>query len=147
MQHNTKTMPMTTPDLKSLTYELWAQFNAHDMSNYDQVIAPTFVNCEAAEGTPCGPEGQRQVSRRLYEAFPDMRFEIEEVFVSGNRVAALGWMSGTQQGRFGPFPPTHKSFRVQHMQIFRFDQDSRLLEHSAVRDDLSMLQQLGHIPQ
>jgi len=71
------------------------------VSDYDERIAPEFVNHNAAPGTPNGPEGQRQVAARLYEGFPDMHFEIEEVFVADARVAVLGWMSGTQEGQLG----------------------------------------------
>ena len=83
---------------------------------------------------------------RLCEAFPDLRFEIEEIFVADDRVAVLGWMSGTRRGQFGPFPASGKAFRGRHVHTFRFNGQRKLTEHLAVRDDVSMLQQLGHIP-
>lgn len=137
---------MTAVELKVAAQELWEKFNAHDVSDYDERIAPDFVNHNAAPGTPEGPEGQRQVTARLYEAFPDMRFEIEEIFMADDRVAVLGWMNGTQEGQFGPFPPSGKEFRVRQVHTFRFDDQRRLTEHLAVRDDVSMRQQLGHMP-
>ena len=137
---------MNSVELKAAVQDIWDRFNAHDVSDYDERIAPEFVNHNAAPGTPNGPEGQRQVAARLYEGFPDMSFETEEVFVADARVAVLGWMSGTQEGQFGPFPPTGKKFRVRHVHTFRFDDQGRLTEHLAVRDDVSMLQQLGHLP-
>ncbi len=137
---------MTADELRALAREIWERFNAHDVSDYDERIAADFVNHNAAPGTPNGPEGQRQVAARLYEAFPDLRFEIEEIFVADDRVAVLGWMTGTQKGQFGPFPPTGKTYRTRHVHTFRFDDRRKLTEHLAVRDDVSMLQQLGHLP-
>jgi len=137
---------MTDEELRELARDIWEKFNAHDVSDYDERIAPDFVNHNAAPGTPTGPEGQRQVAARLYEAFPDLTFEIEEIFVAENRVAVLGWMNGTQKGQFGPFPPTGKAYRTRHVHTFRFDDRGMVKEHLAVRDDVSMLQQLGHIP-
>ena len=137
---------MTADELRALAVDIWERFNAHDVSDYDERIAENFVNHNAAPGTPKGPEGQRQVAARLYEAFPDLRFEIEEVFVAENRFAVLGWMNGTQEGQFGPFPATGKSYRVRHVHTFRVDDQGKLTEHLAVRDDVAMLQQLGHIP-
>lgn len=121
-------------------------FNAHDLSNIEEVVAPDFTNANAIPGTPDGPEGMRQVNERLWSAFPDMRFDVEEVFVSENRVAVLGWMNGTQEGQFGPFSPSGKSFRTRQIHTFRFNDDRQLTDHTAVRDDMSMLQQLGHMP-
>jgi len=137
---------MTADELRGLAREIWEKFNAHDPSDYDEQIAADFVNHNAAPGTPDGPEGQRQVMARLYEAFPDLRFEIEEIFAADDRIAVLGWMTGTQQGQFGPFPPTGKAYRTRHVHTFRFDDQRKLKEHLAVRDDVSMLQQLGHLP-
>lgn len=121
-------------------------FNAHDLSNIEGRVAAEFTNANAIPGTPDGPEGMRQVSLRLWEAFPDMRFDIEEVFVAENRVAVLGWMNGTQEGQFGPFPPSGNQFRARQIHTFRFNEDGLLTDHTAVRDDMSMLQQLGHMP-
>jgi steroid delta-isomerase-like uncharacterized protein len=137
---------MTADELRAFAGEIWGKFNAHDVSDYDEQFAADFANHNALPGTPKGPEGQRQVTARLYEAFPDLRFEIEETFVADDRVAVLGWMSGTQKGQFGPFPPSGKTFRARHVHTFRFDDRRKLTEHLAVRDDVSMLQQLGHFP-
>jgi steroid delta-isomerase-like uncharacterized protein len=133
-------------ELRAAAREIWDEFNAHDVSAYDERFAPDFVNHNAAPGTPEGPEGQRQVAARLYEAFPDLRFELEEVFLAENRIATLGWMNGTQEGRFGPFPASGRTYRARHIHTFRFDDQGRITEHLAVRDDVAMLQQLGHLP-
>ncbi len=137
---------MNAVELQAEARDIWERFNAHDVSDFDERIAPDFVNHNAAPGTPKGPEGQRQVIARLLEAFPDLHFEMEEVFVADNRVAILGWMSGTQDGQFGPFPASGMKYRARHIHTFRFDDQGRMTEHLAVRDDVSMLQQLGHLP-
>lgn len=130
-----------------LAEEEWDAFNRHDLSGAEERIAPEFHNHNAVPGTPGGPEGFRQVMTRLWSAFPDMSFDVEEVFTADNRVAVLGWMSGTQEGHFGPFPPKGKGFRVRQIHTFRINADRKLTEHLAVRDDVAMLQQLGHLPE
>jgi hypothetical protein len=42
--------------------------------------------------------------------------------------------------------PTHKPFAVKHVHLIRFADDGRAVEHSAVRDDLGMIMQLGLLP-
>jgi steroid delta-isomerase-like uncharacterized protein len=133
-------------ELKQMAEKEWEAWNRHDHSGADERIAPEFHNHNAAPGTPPGPEGFRQVATRLWTAFPDMSFEIEEVFTAENRVAVLGWMSGTQEGQFGPFPAKGKSFRVRQIHTFRVNDEGLLIEHLAVRDDVAMLQELGHLP-
>ena len=41
---------------------------------------------------------------------------------------------------------THKPFAVKHVHLLRFADDGRVIEHSAVRDDLGMIMQLGLLP-
>ena len=49
-------------------------------------------------------------------------------------------------GNVRPFPPSGKTFRARQIHTLRFDDQQRVIEHLAVRDDVSMLQQLGHMP-
>ena len=56
-------------------------------------------------------------------------------------------MSGTHEGGLPPgLPATHKQFAVKHVHLIRFAEDGRAVEHSAVRDDLGMVMQLGLLP-
>jgi len=41
-------------------------------------------------------------------------------------------------------PPSGKTFRVKHMHRFRL-KEAKIVEHFAVRDDLGMFKQLGHL--
>jgi steroid delta-isomerase-like uncharacterized protein len=138
---------MTHEQLRDAARRIWNTFNAHDLDDHAGLpVSPEFENANALPDTPPGPEGMRQVAQRLYSAFPDMRFEIEEIFVAEQRVATLGWMSGTQEGQFGPYPPGGKAFRVRQIHTYGFDEQGRIANHVAVRDDIAMLQQLGHLP-
>lgn len=137
---------MTGEELRTAAQAAWDAFNAHDLSQVDEQVAADFTNANAAPGTPDGPEGMKQVNKRLWSAFPDMRFDVEEIFVSDNRVAVLGWMNGTQEGQFGPFPAGGKSFRVRQIHTMRYNDRGQVIDHIATRDDVSMLQQLGHMP-
>lgn len=121
-------------------------FNAHDLAELDQWVAKGAVNHNADEGTPDGPEGFRQVFGRLFTAFPDVRFELEDVLCDGDKVVSVGFMSGTNDGELAGMKPTGRSFRARHVHIFTFDGEGRLREHLAVRDDVEMLRQLGMVP-
>src|SRR3954453_19113831 len=122
-------------------------FNERDLSRInDETFAPEFVNLNAVEGTPSGPEGQRQVMQRLWNAFPDARFEIEEIAAAGNTVICVGTMSGTHEGELSAIPATGKKVSWRQCNLFTVDEQGRFVEHDAIRDDLGLLRQLGVMP-
>ncbi len=122
------------------TYE--ELLNRGELSVADELIAPDFVNHEAPPGKDRGPESMRGLATMLRTAFPDLHFTIEDLVAEGDTVAGRLTMSGTHEGPLMEMAPTGRSVRQDHMHIVRF-RDGKALEHWGVRDDLSMMQQLG----
>jgi predicted ester cyclase len=113
----------------------------------EQLVHPSFVNNEAAPERRNGPSGAAATSEWLRSCFGDLRYEIHRIFVDGDMAAAWVTMHGTHEGGLPPgAPATHKPFAVEHVHLFRFAEDGRVVEHSAVRDDLGMVMQLGLLP-
>jgi steroid delta-isomerase-like uncharacterized protein len=122
-------------------------FNGRDLERInDETFSPEFVNANAVEGTPPGPEGQRQVMQRLWNAFPDARFEIEAISADGDTVICVGTMSGTHEGELSGIPATGKKVSWRQCNLFKVDDQGRFVEHDAIRDDLGLLRQLGVMP-
>jgi len=93
-------------------------------------------------GAARGPEGIKGVVGWLRSAFPDLAYEIEDAFGTGDRVAIRCVARGTHRGAFLGRPPTGRSFAAQQIHIFRVT-DGRITEHWAARDDAGMMHQLG----
>ncbi len=123
-----------------------------------QCIHPAHVNHMAADEPPScalpGLPGFMATSAWLRFAFPNLTFEPIEMATEGERTIAHVWMRGRQTGPFvvfppgqSPmaFPPTGREFAVRHCHIFRM-RDGLHAEHIAVRDDIAMMTQLGHLP-
>jgi predicted ester cyclase len=121
-------------------------------------IHPAHVNHMAADEPPAcarpGVPGFMATSAWLHIAFSDLRFELIEMATEGDRSIAHMWMRGTQTGPFTvfppggkpvAFPPTGREFAVRQCHVIRF-RDGLSAEHIAVRDDLGMMTQLGHLP-
>lgn len=121
-------------------------------------LHPEHVNHMAADEPPAcarpGVPGLMATSAWLRTAFSGLRFEVIEIAAEGDRAIAHVWMRGTQTGTFTVFPPGGKpvafapagrTFAVRHCHVFRF-RDGLSAEHIAVRDDLGMMTQLGHLP-
>jgi steroid delta-isomerase-like uncharacterized protein len=120
-------------------------FNGGNLDVAEEVVAPDFLNHEAPPGMDRGPKGTRGLANMLRTAFPDLHFEIEELIAEGDTVAGRLTMSGTHKGPLMGMPPTGRSMRQAHMHFVRF-RDGKAIEHWGVRDDLSMMQQLGAMP-
>jgi steroid delta-isomerase-like uncharacterized protein len=123
---------------------LWSEaFNARELDVLDAITAPDFVNHNALAGTPRGPEGHRQVVERLWKAFPDAHFEIEHLASDGDTVICIGTMSGTHEGTLLGVRATGRKVEWRQCHMYRFDESGRTVEHDAIRDDVSLLRQLG----
>ena len=122
-----------------------ALFNRGELDRIEEFVTPDFVNHEAWPGEDPGVEGFRLRMRRLHEAISDMHMDVHEVVAGGDLVAYRATLSGVHTGPLQGIPPTGRRFSARHMHMLRM-RDGRSSEHWAVRDDLSMLQQLGVIP-
>ena len=121
-------------------------------------IHPEFVNEESANEPPAcstpGPSGLAATGAWLRSAYSDLHYEVREIIYDGDQAMAQAVMSGRQTGAFVVFPhgaqpvalpPTSRAFAVTHSHHVRF-RDGLIVWHSAVRDDLGMMNQLGHLP-
>jgi len=129
-------------DIERRVREFWEQaFNGRDLDRVDAITAPEFVNHNALPGTPPGPAGQRQVVERLWQAVPDAHFEIEHLASDGSTVICVGRMSGTHEGTLLGVPATGRDVEWRQCHLYRFDDDGRMVEHDAIRDDVGLLRQ------
>ena len=126
----------------------------------DDNVTADFVNLRSVDEPPParepGPDGLRATSRWLRQAFADLRFEIHDLVIQGDRIAALVTMHGRQYGTFvvhddpsgrvtDAFPSTGRMLAVRQTHWFRI-RDGKISEHDAVRDDLEMAKQLKWLP-
>lgn len=80
------------------------------------------------------------------QAFPDLRFEVQDMLASGDKVVARFRATGTQDGGFMGMPASGRHVDVEGIDIIRFADDGLAHEHWGLFDALGMMQQLGAIP-
>ncbi len=120
--------------------------NAGDIDGFGKLLSDDFVEHEATPGLEPTREGVMQFFTMYRAAFPDLRFEPEDFFVSGDKVAVYYRVTGTHSGEFMGMPATGKSIDVHGVDIVRFGDDGVGREHWGVFDVMSMIQQLGVVP-
>lgn len=126
---------------------LYDAINAHDVDAFCERLADDFVEHEVTPGVPPTKEGTRQFFAEYFAAFPDIRFTAEELLACGDRAVGRVRVTGTHQGDFMGIPATGRSCDIQVIDIVRFGDDGRALEHWGVMEELKMLQQLGVVPE
>ncbi len=95
---------------------------------------------------PTGP-GKRTLVERvhyLYNAMPDMNFEITKIIAEENEVIVWYTWTGTQKGEMFGFPPKNKKVKIFATNYFTI-QAGRILTTRITFDSFSFLYQLGHV--
>jgi len=121
--------------------------NAGDLDKFFDGIADDFVEHEEGSGLEPTKAGTRQLFAMMTNAFPDLRFSAEDVLESGDKVVARARVTGTNKGDFLGIPSSGKSIDIQAIDILRFGADGLVHEHWGVMDVMSMMQQIGAVPQ
>ena len=121
--------------------------SAGDVDGFGDHLAETFVEHEAGPGMAPTKSGTKQLLRLMMAAFPDLRFDAEDLIESGDKIVARVHVTGTNKGEFMGMPPSGKCIDVQAIDIIRFGEDGLVHEHWGVMDLLTMMQQIGAAPE
>ena len=139
---------MSTEQNKALANRLVNEvFNQRNLGLMDDLLSPNFVEHEQLPpGIPDGPEAPKAMFNMLFSAFPDFQTTVEHMVAEGDLVVLHMTWTGTQQGEFMGIPPTGKSMSMKVIDILRIV-DGKFLEHWGVTDMMTMMQQLGVMPE
>lgn len=120
--------------------------NAGDIDGFRALLAEDFVEHEQTPGLAPTKEGVLEFFRMYRAAFPDLRFDPQDVIASDDKVVVRVRATGTNSGDFMGMPATGKSMDIQLVDIVRFDDGGLGREHWGVADVMTMMQQLGVVP-
>jgi steroid delta-isomerase-like uncharacterized protein len=134
-------------DIAGTTQRAYELINAGDIDGFGELVADDFVEHEESPGLAPTKEGVLQFFRMYRTAFPDLRMDTEEVLVSGDKTVTRARATGTHEGELMGMPATSKRVDVQLIDIMRFNGAGLICEHWGLVDMLSMMQQLGAIPE
>ena len=135
---------MSDSDSLRESFEL---LNNGDVDGFIGHLADDFVEHEVGPGTEPTKAGTAQLFGMLTAAFPDLRFDAEDVIESGDKVVARVRVTGTNKGDFMGIPASGKKIDIQAIDIVRFGAGGLAVEHWGVMDVLSLMQQIGAIPE
>jgi steroid delta-isomerase-like uncharacterized protein len=112
----------------------------------DELVTDDVIDHEALPGQPEGKEGVAFFMNVMREAFSDLEVTIGQSLESGDLAAARVTITGKHTGEFMGVPASDKSFEIESIDIIRIE-DGKCAEHWGVTDNMSLMQQLGAIPE
>lgn len=127
--------------------EIW---NEGKLESVYECFAKDFTNFGQPQRD--GREAIKAIVQVWRNAFPDLKFAVDYVVAEGDLVMCEVSLSGTHLRELPlipplngpPLPPSGNAFNVKHIHRFRL-KAGLIVEHFAVRDDLGMFRQLGHL--
>ena len=128
--------------VREITEVVW---NRRGLDRIADFYALDFVGDYRPYALREGHEGIRAMVEGAWTAFPDYHEEVHELIAEGDRVVLYLTISGTQQGQWGPLPPTGKRVQFDEIGILQI-RDGKVLRQRGVVDNLSALRQLGVVP-
>lgn len=133
---------------KVLVHRFFAEvINGGAFEQADEFVTADYVEHQDLPGA----EGQQGIAvakgflSMMRVAFPDFRFEVEDLIAEGDKVAARVSVQGTHRGELMGLAPTGKRVNTSGIEVFRIA-DGKLAEHWAAFEALDMLQQVGMVP-
>ena len=130
---------------KAIIRRFWEEvFNGRKLEMIDNLVTADYVYHGPAGQEIRGAEGLKQFLGMYFNAFPDVKVDIEDVFGEGDRVVSRVTGRGTHKGELMGIPPTGKEITVMVICTNRF-QGGKITEDWELIDLFGMMQQLGVI--
>lgn len=121
---------------------MWNEGNVDGM---DEILTTDQLYHDPTSDGAEDLEEFKQFIRGYREAFPDLRYEVEEYIAEGDKTAFWGRVTGTHEGPFMGVKPTGNEFDIMGIGVVRVE-DGKVAERWANFDLFGMFQQLGISP-
>ena len=137
---------LTEAQARAIIAPWYSLFNVVDRGDVktiqEQVLTPDYESCSGYLPGECwGRETSIKVVSNFANSIPDMKFDIKEVLVAGDRVIVRGEVTGTPAGELFGTPHTGKSFRMMAIDIQTI-RDGKIAKTFHMENWLSALGQL-----
>lgn len=136
-----------TTDLTLFADNINQAWNSHDMEYVLSFYSPEYVGEDVGQASPqLGHTGLRARLELIWNAFPDLRFQIVSTLVEGDRLAIIWVGEGTHQGTIMNIPPTGHRVEARGVSIIEV-QDGLVVRGQYIWDLAGMLRHMGLLPE
>jgi ketosteroid isomerase-like protein len=134
---------LTTEQARAVIAPFYQALNAGNdaVALVNQATSPEWMSCGGND--LCRTRDQVGASiAGLQKTVPDLKWEIKEVLVSGDRAIVRAEATGTPAGPFMDVPPGGKSFRIMSIDVHTI-KDGKLVRAYHVEDWMGAVRQLS----
>ena len=135
---------MATDNLEKSRRIFEKVWNEKQVEQIDELVAPDYVHHDVLSPDQTGIKAYKQFVDFYHNAFPDIRFNIEDEISNGDRVVIRWTVTGTHNGDLPGLPPAGRPISVTGITIGRLS-DGKFVESWNNWDALGMMQQLGAV--
>ena len=136
---------MSTEESKQGALRVYELLNAGNAAAVGDLVAVDYVEHDPLPGQGTGRDGVVDRFSMIVRGLSP-RFTIEDVVAEGDKVVVRWTNAGTHIGDFAGVPATGRPFTIGGIDVYRVA-EGRLCEHWHQLDQLSLLGQLGLIPE
>lgn len=107
----------------------------------DEVVDPQFRSHDWPAGWPTGPQAFLNFYAGVRSAFPDTRYEVDDLIAENDRVVVRWRLLGTHLGDFRGTAATGRSITLKGIAIYRVA-EGKLMERWVVYDLHGLIEQI-----
>ncbi|WP_047249544.1 ester cyclase [Chromobacterium subtsugae] len=119
-----------------------AFWNTGDPSYAELALDPDFIDRTLPAGRRQGVAGPLQASNAFRAAVPDLKVEVTDMILAGDRVSLRLHFTGHFTGKFGDAQGAGQAVDFQAFDLYRV-KNGRIAENWHLEDNLTLLKQLG----
>lgn len=120
-----------------------AAYNSHDSEAAAVLYDENVTNMQLPWGKPVqGREAMRATYIKIFQAFPDIHIEIENLLEHDAWVVVEWRFSGTMRGEFAGHSPSNRAFKMRGCEIFQIVKGMIHVQHG-YWDKATMFDQLA----
>jgi len=117
-------------------------WNTGDETFAREALAGNFIDKTPPAGRKQGPEGPLLASRAFRGAVPDLRCEVEQMIIAGDRVVAHLHFRGHFTGTFGKINGSGQTVDFIATDIYQIE-NGKITANWHIEDNLALMKQLG----
>jgi len=101
----------------AIAKSFYTVYNEHKLDLLDEILAANYVGHVNAHDI-AGAESGKGFIKSFLDSFPDSFYNLDDIFVSGNKVVTRWTCTATHKGDFFGTPATNKSVKIIGITIF-----------------------------
>jgi steroid delta-isomerase-like uncharacterized protein len=133
-------------DLAKTARDYLETWNKRDWEKYKSFMHPQYSYTGGDGNRMDGPDSGVAVGQMFATAFPDGRINFKQIHASDNTVVVEFTGEGTHTGDFAGVPASGRKINILVCDVIEF-RDGKIIAEREYIDMLSMMQQIGAIPQ